>query len=106
MSGDKSFDGVVGGDGEQAWVRVKVVPGASRNKVVGVLGDRLKLAVMAPPEAGKANKAVCASIAKLIRVPARDVQVTVGGATPQKTLTVTGLTPQELADRLGLSGTG
>jgi uncharacterized protein (TIGR00251 family) len=37
---------------------VKVVPGSSRNQIVGSLGDALKIKVMAPPEKGKANEAV------------------------------------------------
>ena len=37
---------------------VKVVPGASRTKVAGVWGVALRIAVAAPPEAGKANAAV------------------------------------------------
>jgi uncharacterized protein (TIGR00251 family) len=39
-------------------LRLKVVPGASRSQLAGVLGDRLKLRIAAPPEAGKANAAV------------------------------------------------
>lgn len=47
---------------------LKVVPNASRDRVVGVLampdGDRLKVSVTSPPEGGKANKAVVALLRK------------------------------------------
>ena len=46
---------ILSASGDGTRVRVKVVPGASRTKVVGVLGDRLKVAVAAPPEGGKAG---------------------------------------------------
>ena len=42
-----------------AWlIRVKAVPGASRDEIAGPLGDRLKIRIAAPPEGGKANKAI------------------------------------------------
>jgi len=81
-------------------LRVKVVPGASRSRVAGMLGDRLKLSVAAPPEDGKANKAVCAMIAEMLDVPARDVAVVAGTTNPQKTLMVTGLAVSQVLGRL------
>lgn len=81
-------------------VRVKVVPGASRTKVAGVLGDRLKLMVAAPPEDGKANRAVCELLARVLGVAARDVEVTDGHTSPRKTVAVAGLTLCAAVSRL------
>jgi len=41
-----------------ARLKVKVVPGSSRDQIAGWLGDALKIKVTAPPERGKANEAV------------------------------------------------
>ena len=41
-----------------AQLKVKVVPGSSRDQIVGWLGDALKIKVAAPPEKGKANESV------------------------------------------------
>ena len=38
--------------------KVKVVPGSSRTVIAGVLGGMLKVKIAAPPEKGKANKAL------------------------------------------------
>ena len=42
---------------------VKVVPGSSRDRIVGKYGDALKVQVSAAPERGRANEAVIALIA-------------------------------------------
>ncbi|MEX2215230.1 MAG: DUF167 domain-containing protein [Phycisphaeraceae bacterium] len=82
-------------------LRVKVVPGASRTRIVGVLGDRLKVAVSAAPEGGKANRAVCELIGKVIGVPARDVSILTGQTNPLKTLEIRGVSMAALVERLG-----
>lgn len=46
-----------------ARLTVKVVPGSSRDQIVGWLGDALKVKVTAPPEKGRANAAVVAILA-------------------------------------------
>src|SRR5688500_13727470 len=38
-------------------IRLKAVPGARRSQIAGVLGDRLKLRIAAPPADGQANRA-------------------------------------------------
>ena len=81
-------------------VAVKVVPGSSRDRIAGCLGDALKLTVAAPPEAGKANKAVCKLLAKALGCNLRDVQVVSGATSPQKHLLVTGVTAEQVRRRL------
>lgn len=72
-------------------LRLKVVPGASRSAVAGALGDRLKLRIAAPPEGGKANRAVEELLASLT---GRTCTVTAGHGSPQKTLVVVGASPE------------
>ncbi len=62
-------------------VRLKVVPGASRTGIAGVLGDRLKLRVAAPPEGGRANRAVEELLSRLSGRPCR---ISAGHGTPLK----------------------
>ena len=81
-------------------LRVKVVPGSSRTQVKGRLGDRLKVAVAAAPEGGKANKAVCQLLAKVFNVPVRDVQIIAGHRQVQKTVELTGLTLPDALSRV------
>jgi uncharacterized protein (TIGR00251 family) len=80
---------------------VKVVPGASRDAVVGWLGDALKLRVSAPPERGKANAAVVRLIAAVLGVAPGDVEVVAGLTSPRKRVAVAGLGEDEVRARIG-----
>ncbi len=81
-------------------LRIKVVPGARRSEVAGVLGDRLKVRVAAPPEDGKANHAVVVLLADELGIAARCVEVAAGHGQPQKSLRVA-LPAEAVAARLG-----
>jgi hypothetical protein len=80
---------------------VKVVPGASRNRVIGALGGALKLAVGKPAERGAANAAVAALLAEALGVPRSAVRIVRGLTNPRKEIAVSGITVEELARRLG-----
>lgn len=79
---------------------VKVVPGSSRNAIVGVLGDALKVAVAAPPEAGKANAALTQTIAAALDVKPAMVSIVAGHSQPRKRVEVSGLTVDDVRRRL------
>jgi len=81
---------------------VKVVPGASRDRVAGCLGDALKVQVAAPPEKGKANKAVEALLAKALGTRKGEVTVVGGLTTPRKVVRISGVTSDAVRAALGL----
>lgn len=83
-------------------IAVKAVPGASRDGISGVLGERLKVRVSAAPEGGKANKAIEAVIARALGVKPRDVEVVQGHASAEKTVRVGGSAPADAEMRLGI----
>jgi uncharacterized protein (TIGR00251 family) len=83
-------------------IAVKVVPGASRPGIAGVLGDRLKVRVAEPPEGGRANRAVELLIGEWLEV--RGARIVAGQGRPEKTVAVPGLRElpaRALADALG-----
>lgn len=71
-------------------LRLLVVPGASRDEVKGVHGGRLKLRVAAPPEDGKANRAVIELLERLLGQ--RGISVVSGLAHREKTVLIAGAT--------------
>lgn len=86
-------------DPQGCLLRLKVVPGSRTSAIAGVLGDRLKVKVAAPPEDGKANRAVCALLAAALGVRAQDVVVTQGQTSPEKLVLVRGVTAAIAAER-------
>lgn len=90
-----------GGDaGAGTLLPVKVVPGASRDRVVGVLGTRLKVTVSQVAEKGAANKAVAAVLAKALGVRGREVELVSGMTNPEKVFRIRGLRIEEVRNRL------
>jgi len=83
-------------------ITVKVVPGASRDRIVGPLGDALKVQVSAPPERGKANAAVESLLASVLGLQSRDVAVVRGQTSPRKTVLVCNVPVDALAAAFGI----
>lgn len=55
-----------------------IQPKASRDQIVGLHGDELKVAITAPPIDGKANAHLSKYLAKAFKVPKNDVQILKG----------------------------
>ena len=83
-----------------ALLQLKVSPGASRNAVLGFLGETLKLAVTAAPERGKANEAVEALLAEALDLPKGAVRVDAGHPARSKRVEIAGLEAAEILRRL------
>lgn len=83
-------------------IDVQVVPRASRSAVAGVVGDRVKLLVTAPPVDGEANDAVVALLADTLGVVKRSIRLVRGQTGRRKTLEVTGMGLADVTKRLGL----
>lgn len=84
-------------------MRVRVAPGAVRNRIDGIFDDGeggafLKAAVTAPPEGGKANAALIRLLAKEWRLPKSSLVVIAGASGKRKTISIEGDT-RELMNR-------
>jgi uncharacterized protein (TIGR00251 family) len=82
-------------------ISLKVVPGASRDRIVGALGDALKIAVSKPPADGAANKAVVKLLAAALDVPEANVQIIRGHASPRKEVLITNVSVEVVRNRIG-----
>jgi uncharacterized protein (TIGR00251 family) len=79
-------------------VEVWVVPGASRDEVKGLHGGAIRVRVSAPPEEGKANRAVRRLLADV--TGARRVDLVGGAGSRRKRLLLHGVAPDEARHRL------
>jgi uncharacterized protein (TIGR00251 family) len=79
---------------------VRVVPRASRNEIVGVHGDALKIRVTAPPIEGRANEALISFLAQWLGVRKSQVEIVAGATSRRKMILVVGLPLQEVEERL------
>jgi uncharacterized protein (TIGR00251 family) len=86
--------------GEGVRLALKVVPGARQERIVGVLGDALKMSVSQPPEGGAANNAVVRLLAAVLEVPLNHVQIVRGHTNPRKEVLIHGLDEQAIRQRL------
>lgn len=77
-------------EGPDWLLEVKAVPGASRDEIAGWVDGRLKVRVKAPPEAGRANAAVCALVADWLGLKKGRVTLETGAANPRKLLRIQG----------------
>jgi uncharacterized protein (TIGR00251 family) len=77
-------------------IDVLVVPRSSRTSVGPMVGDRLRVAVTAPPVDGEANAAVIDAVAKAFGVRRAAVTIAHGERGRRKTLTVEGGTAEAL----------
>ena len=73
-----------------AMFRVRVQPGASKNEIVGVQQDALKIRISAPPVEGKANRALVQFLAEQLTVKRSQVEILNGHATRRKTIHIIG----------------
>jgi uncharacterized protein (TIGR00251 family) len=85
-------------DGDDVRLWIKAVPGASRDQIAGLVGDRLKVRVSAPPEGGKANRAICVLRARTLRVKKNQVSVESGATNSDKIVRVQGVSVDAALD--------
>jgi len=73
-----------------ATFRVRVQPRASKNEIVEMQEDALKVRISAPPVKGKANKALIGFLAKQLGVKKSEIEIVSGHTSRIKTIQIVG----------------
>src|SRR5271165_2662785 len=79
---------------------VHALPGAKRNAVLGTRAGALLVAVNAPPEKGKANAAIAATLAASLGCRLSEIALISGKTSRKKRFLVIGVTHDDLHRRL------
>ena len=87
------------------WVTfaVKVVPGASRDRIAGEYDGGLKVTVAKAASEGAANRAVIDLLARELGLAKNQVEIVRGHSNPRKTVRVLGIGADELAGKLKIN---
>lgn len=69
-------------------LKIKVIPNSSREQIVGWLGDTLKIKLQAPPEDGKANKALKRLLAETLELNQKNIIIEQGETSSEKCIRI------------------
>src|SRR5262245_30787705 len=81
---------------------VRAQPGARKATVLGEHAGALKVAITAPPEGGRANKALTELLRDVLRLKRSQVELIAGETSRDKRFVIRGLARAELEARLAV----
>lgn len=67
---------------------ITIIPNASRDEIVGWVGDTLKIRIAAPPVEGRANEALIKFLAKHFDLAPSEIEIVVGHASKHKRISL------------------
>lgn len=74
---------------------LRIQPRSSRNKIAGLLGEELKIALTAPPVDGEANEACLKFLSKFFGKPLKQIHLESGHTARSKRVFIEGLSEGE-----------
>ncbi len=81
-------------------LHIKVIPSSSKDCITGWLADSLKIKVKAPPEKGKANKAVIKVLEKSLSLPKGSVNIESGLTSCKKIIEINAVDDNIITNKL------
>jgi uncharacterized protein len=81
-------------------VGIRLNPGSSREKIVSVEDDGIRLAVAAAPVDGKANESMIRLLLKALDIPKSSISIRKGATSRNKLVEVAGMTKEEVVGKL------
>lgn len=85
------------------YVHIHVQPRASRNEIIGIHGESLKVRLTSPPVEGAANSLLVEFMAKKLGVSKSKIEIVSGEKSRHKTLRIEGVSKKEVVNILGIT---
>lgn len=82
---------------------IKIIPKASKNKIVGWENDILKIRIQAVPEKGEANNELIAFLSKILEIPKSHLALVSGKTSRQKKLKFEGISSEVILAKIQAS---
>jgi uncharacterized protein (TIGR00251 family) len=92
----------VGDHAEGCVLPIRAQPGARKTGVLGEQAGALKVAVTAPPEDGRANRALTETLRDLLGLKRSQVELLSGETSREKKFLIRGVTKAELSAKIAL----
>jgi uncharacterized protein (TIGR00251 family) len=83
------------------FLKIHLLPRATRDEICGLHGDAIKVKVTAPPLEGKANKALQRFIAEKLNLASSQVEIMAGKRSREKILRISGISRAAVEKALG-----
>jgi uncharacterized protein len=83
-------------------IQIKAVAKAKQSEICGRFADGIKIRIAAQPEKGAANQELVRFIADKLGLPASQIEIISGFASPIKRIRIRGETKNQIFRRLGL----
>jgi uncharacterized protein (TIGR00251 family) len=81
-------------------IKIKLIPGSSKNQFVGKEDDLYRVKVTAPPVDGKANRALISLLSKKLGRPKGSIEIISGESSRIKQIRVHGVSGEEVNNLL------
>ncbi|MHC2994846.1 MAG: YggU family protein [Candidatus Atribacteria bacterium] len=86
--------------GNDIIIKTKIIPGSSKNKIIGVYADTLKIAITSPPVEGKANKKCISYLSKLFDLAKSKIEILSGKNSRNKLIKICNINQNDFLNKL------
>ena len=87
--------------GENIILNLYIQPNSSKNEIVGLWKDKLKVKIAAPPHQGKANKRLIEFLSQLFKIKKSQVKILRGEKSREKVVEIKNLNYNEFLKYIG-----